>query len=516
MASGINRDNNNASLYGLQYLCNSNTFNSTCDFYITSRGLSYPTGIRTIQGNALLPTGNSFSQIGQNYSHINNYTSLVLSYYYNSNQAIQQPVYFNASVNPIGISISEQCPSHITGSEPFRLLTATETTNFNNEYDSVENTYLSLLYVYNQLMDGGNTNALLNQIQQSWSNNAMILRNELLSRSPYLTRFAIMEAAMQNILSPPVLLEVCMANSDATRDEDLLKFLQYEIVNPLPTYMIEMIRASWESSTTRTTMENAISGSSGRMAAISDNILNDLYLREELQGDTLATLDSCETIALKIYWLNRIQTIAAKYDLALIYFDLNNYEAAESLLNVVHSEFKFSDDQLADFNDFETYYYLLKHYKLNGYELSSLSHSQIDEWSNFATSGASNGRVRASNMLCFYYGLCAEEDYDLQSNGNRLYNEFKSPIVSEVNNISVTPNPVASEAKFGYSIASFIQNKSVLIIADITGKIIEKIYLENQEGKIKWSAENVKNGIYFYYLQNGDEKYAKGKLIVTH
>ena len=51
-----------------------------------------------------------------------------------------------------------------------------------------ETAYLNLLYTYNTLMDGGSTNNLLTQIQQTWSTEATTLRDELLLLSICIAR----------------------------------------------------------------------------------------------------------------------------------------------------------------------------------------------------------------------------------------------------------------------------------------------------------------------------------------
>jgi len=53
-------------------------------------------------------------------------------------------------------------------------------------------------------------------------------------------------------------LEICLANPDATKNNDFLIFLQDETANPLPDYMIALIESSWNNKTLRTDMENAL------------------------------------------------------------------------------------------------------------------------------------------------------------------------------------------------------------------------------------------------------------------
>jgi hypothetical protein len=244
VSQGVNRNNSISNATGLQYLCNVNASNDNYDFYISNKGGSN-VGIATSQGNPTYPAQNSFSLTGPigSFSDFNNTTSNPINYYWQS----IPPTYFNAPlVNLISTASTNSCPSHICPPpcDIARLLSSLEVAQFSSMYDSAETGYLNLLYSYNQLMDGGSTNILLNQMQQEWSDDANTLRNELLARSPYLSQDVLMEAARGGVLPPAMLLMICLANPDATRRTGFLDFLQYDIPNPIPQYMINLIVAS--------------------------------------------------------------------------------------------------------------------------------------------------------------------------------------------------------------------------------------------------------------------------------
>ena len=204
-----------------------------------------------------------------------------------------------------------------------------------NEYDSLETAYLNLLYSYNQLMDGGNTNMLLNQIQSNWSNEAIVLRDELLGLSPYLSQDILRDVANRNILPQAMLLMICLANPDATQSEEFIKFLTYDISSPLPQYMINMIIASWDQRTVRTSMENLLSDFSSNMSNISNKIVFDLYNRTVVDFDSISHSDTSDYNQQINYWLNRVQTLTAKYDLVETYISHDKFENADQVLNSI-------------------------------------------------------------------------------------------------------------------------------------------------------------------------------------
>ena len=119
-----------------------------------------------MQGTSKISAGNIFSYTGLTgtFTDINNVTAVALSYYFDQSKA---PQYYNSQVAPILAAFSNTCPSHIC-QNCNDLLTNGEIQQMTDSYDSSETAFLNLLYSYNQLLDGGNTNILLNQIQQSW------------------------------------------------------------------------------------------------------------------------------------------------------------------------------------------------------------------------------------------------------------------------------------------------------------------------------------------------------------
>ena len=285
VSQGVNRNNSFSNAIGLQYLCNVNVSNDNYDFYISNKGGSN-VGIATNQGTPFYPAQNSFTLTGPLFSDFNNTTSNPINYYWQS----ISPTFINTPlVNLIPTANTNSCPSHICPPpcDIARLLSSVEVAQFSSLYDSTETGYLNLLYSYNQLMDGGSTNILLNQMQQEWSDDANTLRDELLAMSPYLSQDVLMEAARGDVLPPAMLLMICLANPDATRRTGFLDFLQYEIPTPLPQYMINLIVASWDDGTPRTAMETMLANFSVDMATVSDKILEDIQKKMNLEVDSI-------------------------------------------------------------------------------------------------------------------------------------------------------------------------------------------------------------------------------------
>lgn len=515
-STGINRNPIDTRLTGLQYLCNENTSNDNFDFFISGKGSPF-SGIRLLQGTSKISAGNIFSYTGLTgtFTDINNVTAVALSYYFDQSKA---PQYYNSQVAPILAAFSNTCPSHIC-QNCNDLLTNGEIQQMTDSYDSSETAFLNLLYSYNQLLDGGNTNILLNQIQQSWSSNAVDLRDHLMGISPYVSADALREAAGQDIMPPAMLLMVCLANPDATRDEALLEFMQYSIVNSLSQYMVDLIRASWDDGTPRTAIENMLADYNSQMAVISDRLLSDLYAKMTLDMDSIIIGDTTDYSRQIIYWLTRAQTLTAKYDLIENYLAANELTSAELVLSSIPVDFTLSDDQQNAYNDYCYFYSFRNQLQQDSSDLSMLDSTQINQLMSFVQGELSFAKGMAQNALCFYYGMCREDDYSTEEASNRIRYHGNTPKSINTNTtamnvrIEVVPNPASQTTTFNYFIPT-IKEQIVLSVFDMSGKELKQFTVSDKQGTIKWDLGNVGSGLYYYTVKDGETKIAKGKITV--
>lgn len=260
---GLNRSTQ-SSLSGLQVLCNEFVDLTNCDIFVMhSLYANNNEGIRDFQGNFFdnHSAGNCFTQTNAApEANLKNGVSQPFFYYFNG---VVDPsnCYYPALHSPGIISVQQvngyYCPSHISDGDELPFDETRENTVI-IDYYMAETAYFNLLYSYLQQIDGGSTPSLLTEIQNTWPQEAWDLRNDLMSIAPFVSREALEEAAFSNILPDAMLLEVCLANPDATREEELLRILSDDIPNTLPSYMIDMIRDNWDTETTRTLLENGL------------------------------------------------------------------------------------------------------------------------------------------------------------------------------------------------------------------------------------------------------------------
>jgi hypothetical protein len=512
-ATGQNRANFSCgNLQGLQWLCNENYSNIGTDLY--ALGHNSNSGVRLFQGTSSSPAENLFSTTASTIN-FNNSTLSPVNYYYH----LPITTFNSNNVIPVPITNTNTCPSHICAPPcNQQLLAINDVNQLYSDYQNAEDDYLNLLYSYNQLMDGGNTNLLLNQMQQNWSSDAIQLRDELLALSPYLSQQVLIDAAKRNILPDAMMLMICLANPDATRSDDFLRFLQYNCPNPLPSFMINLIISSWNSGTIRTEMENILANYNQKMAFTSNKIINDLYQKNTLDVDSTDHLDTTNISNQICYWLNHSQTIEAKYDLVEYYYNQQLFTLAENTLLNIPTNFNLTDDQLTAYNDYTYFYYFKKSHLLNGQNLSELNESDLQTLISFASIRENFATALAQNTLCFYYDIC-RNDESIESSSNRIAqhvnNSFSFNFESLVNNnsVKVIPNPAIDFANFYYYLESLNGNAD-LGIYDNTGKLVTSFIITSKIGELKWDISTINNGIYTYQVTCNKTILTNGKLSI--
>ncbi len=511
LAQGQNR--NVTDVYtGLQYLCNQHSTDVYDLLVVEDDPSTSVDGVRHFQGEPpvvgttgpTISAGNIFTHSSVNdEGDLLNHTTWPIDYYYNASAFNEIPINYTPPpyVQPYPATNINTCP--VNSGSLSGTLTAATKSELTDKYNLAESAFLNLLYSYNQLMDGGDQNSLLSTIENSWSQNAWSLRNELMLKSPFLSSSVIKEAAMSNVMPEAMLLEVCLANPEGTQDTKLLYALQNDIPRPLPQYMIDQIIASWDVTTSRTAMEGSLAHYSHEMAVASDFLLTDLYF-DETDADHNAEIR---------YWLDRIQVLPAKFALADNYFNGDDYTSANDLLNSIPSQFNLSEQDLAELDRYQSYLNFRNDIKNDGRSLLQLKQTEIASLRSFAEGANDLPGIMAQNLLCFVYHACYSHEPNLSFGNYRKASAYHKASSQNVNRMDVTPNPSTTYASFSYEFP-LLRDKAVLKITDGLGRDIQQFDIRNKQGQIIWDLREVQKGIYFYQIRGDASINVAGKVVV--
>ncbi|PKP23426.1 MAG: hypothetical protein CVU06_08325, partial [Bacteroidetes bacterium HGW-Bacteroidetes-22] len=380
---GFNYNNLNTTdeAEGLVTICNENYLNTQYDIHVEPILSQKYTGINPFQTYLIkyedekLKSGanNKFSNPDDIDLQYNN-EGIFINYYYNTNIAEYQPTkYFG--IQPMEAVYENLCPSKINGLYPLVI---------NSELTSITLEYANLKYNYNQLIDAGNTEELIKLIQDEWSEDIWGLRTELLGQSPYLSQEAILSVAEENLLPPALLLEICIANPDATKDEGFLEKLRCCIPTPLPEYMINLIKASWENKTLRTDMEEQLSA----FKTYKDELFN--YLTEIMLSDTIYDYSNI---------INHLGTRGSYSDylsMAEIAINQDDFDQANLYLDILENNSeKLSEEEALEIASFRDYIAIRESLFLDSTTIYQLDSTQIASLETYASSNNYRGAILA-------------------------------------------------------------------------------------------------------------------------
>lgn len=493
---------NYSALYpfeGLVSLCNVNSDNKDHDFWVRKiDGYNY-NGINQFQGGVInaeiVAAGNKFpstSSVDYQYNNEANF----LYYLYNPNNPDEELTSYSTSNTILPVPGSENyCPSKINGLNIQTIQSELTNINFN---------YGNLKYNYNQLIDAGNTPELIRLIQDVWSEDIWKLRAELLGKSPYLSQEAIISVAQENLLPPALLLEICIANPDATRDQGFLDILRYGIPTPLPEYMINLIIASWDVKTLRTEMEEQLSA----FKTYRDEYQT--YKTEILFSDTIYNYTDI---------INHLETRGSYSDylsMAEIAINQDDYAQANLYLDILeNNNGKLSEEESAEVESYRDYITIRESIFLDTTSIYNLDSTQIASLETYASSNNYRGAILARNILCFLYDICIDDvsapPKMLRVGSNSNSGKNTTPYIASV---KVLPNPANSYVSFIWDMKSYDQ-PAILYIYDQTGKIVMTKKIENTQGQWIWDLKNTPSGVYVYTLKSDQLILFSGKVNVN-
>jgi hypothetical protein len=372
-------------------------------------------------------------------------------------------------------------------------------------YDSTKSSYNALEYNYRQLMDGGSTKELMLAVQGEWKDDVWKIRQEFMRQVPYLSRDILMEVARKNVLPQALFLEICLANPDATKDYGFLKFLQYEIPNPLPAYMIALIESSWSQKTLRTDMESALSA----MGSEKDYWLN-LLLSNALQ-------DSIQNRA-NIRSLYRDRASYSDYfSMAESYIEENDFDKAfETIYDLTESLPKITAEQEMEISDFKDYIAYRRKLHENSQSIHGLDSANLEWLITFENTHTGRGRVLAHNILCGLYDICLEElpEKSQAVSYGGAHGGATSASSPSAGKVQVFPNPAKEYASFIWDFGSF-DGTAQLSITDQSGRPLLTRALPGAQGQWIWETGSVPSGSYVYSVTANGLQIETGKIVVT-
>jgi hypothetical protein len=479
---------------GLQFLCNSFSNNSNAAYITTSTDWTY--GIKLYQGEATKSAGNVFSG---NTNSISNSSIWTVNYYHHGGTSIPTS---NVGSVTLYTATANTCPSSFGGG---LILMKGQSNGYldslENQSQNLKTTYNELYYTYLSQLDGGNTEELKSKIENNWSEDAWILRANLLEKSPYLSAEILLETAKLGTLPNAMLLEICMANPDATKSAYFTEKLNEATNEKFPEYMQEYIRTN-NQKTARTQLESQMASVYSELSTTKNFIKNSTATKDEYTtADRYSLSANGKELSDKI----------AQMDFCI---ENSQWAKADSVLQIIQND-KTYQDNLSLLEDFDKYIAFRAGLgertlaELKEYEISFLQELAVKEQ---RISGY------ARNILCYFYQLCYDKEYTDDNTTKKMtlqkeQSNYLEPIETTLYSVAIYPNPAKEFVNLSWEILDELKECHYQIV-NLNGQLVEKGIISQNKGELTLDTRNYRNGIYVISVFNGNELKATKKLVV--
>ncbi len=365
----------------------------------------------------------------------------------------------------------------------------------------------SIANVLTAVVDGGSTTLLTFDVQTSTPPDAIQIRNELLSESPYLSD-TVMKTSVnkEDVLDNAMIRDVLVANPQSAKSEAIMNMLEYRTV-PMPDYMMEQILAGEDTVGAKESLQSKKAWWD-REATKSYTHMVDHY-----KGNGIDTADTDSLLWLFDYRntlsssYHKVDWLQARgfYDLALtamneipVAFSLNptqssNHEAFVDFYEETH--LVYSDTSYA--------------FRIDSTRASALHRIMI---SNNDLPGAYARNVLLAAGKISYHEPIILPDTGLKVAKKRKFRGVKESDYPKV--ITVFPNPANDYFIVKFNLTECLE-QVVIKLYDGKGKVSHSFEVHNKQDQIIIPATNLNSGFYFLELYSGDKKIERAKIVVV-
>ena len=479
---------------GLSYICNENQ-NNWADFYAYGDNNS---GIQFMQGGLAKAAGNTFSPTGATW-HFYNETSRLIGYYYLNGSTVQYPEYVEF-VTREPVTTANSCPSHYGGIQSKSIqLTDAETQALAAEFGVADNAFSTIKTLYDQLTDGGSTENSLAEIAMAQPDDMWQLRSKLLGDSPHLSEEVLkMVADKTEVFTEAAIFDVLAANPDELRKVELITYLE-EKENPLPGYMIDILKQVAEGTSYRTVLTLQMTQHNSLRNRAAQDIIRSLTHSEEPDRQELRN------------WFANLQSLQADRQIIAFYLEENSFDEALMLAETLPAIYALEDDDLQEHNRFISLIQLQQSLQSENRKPDSLTTAEKSQLENMADLETASGAI-ARGILEFFFGETTVVCPSMQETVPEYKSSTPASVLQLTENsmqISVKPNPATAWAAFDYVLPEKT-SQAMLSITNASGKLVREIPLNQQQGQYLLDTRELAPGTYTYTLSaNGVSKTAK-------
>lgn len=394
------------------------------------------------------------------------------------------------SVNEITTSLygPESCPNNLAVQIIGSKSKAT------SEKQVIEDTEQTLM----SLVDGGDTEALKQEVIFTGDAEAYDSYNDLMSKEGYLSETVLEEvAAKETALNKAMVRDVLVANPQAAKSTKVQDKLDTRL-DPLPEYMRAQIQEGLTELSAKEYLDLRIAKA---------KVKHDYYIRKGVQqaieaGQEEGAADPTDAV---LTLLSNTNDLTFEYQKLEILDAKGRSTEAEQVLSLMQSMDK-SQKQVENLQDFIDIRTMLKTWEEAGKNMHALEQADIS-----ALKGYSQKNNKAAAKAIAILAINNELDYIApvympEDNTNRsaqTWSSFGAPTV-EKDMLKLYPNPAKDYFTIEYS---FTTNDKpiVLKVTDVQGKVVYTKQLQYKHDQLVINASTYSKGAYYISLFAGSQ-----------
>ena len=490
-----NGDNNTSNVNGgLRYVCNTNTGNNY-DFLVADAPGFTGSQVGPVQtdypnigetGLGERAAGNTFTPNNTNaFNDFWNETQaggIVYRYFLGVNQV---PLAYNNLFLPQAFLNSNGCASELTLNVSGNIINQNNLTSWQTHRNSSRSEWLNTRYLWKSLIDNGNTEELTDQVENAYSSNTWIERQKLLDISPFVSDSVLYAVANNTTVFPhPVAMDIFLANPNVLSDKTFIKYLE-EKSDPMPEYMIDILKDAGNQTTARTILENEMRSQQSIYMDAAQKIM-----RARTDDSTYTFLDQLEELK---QWRN----LPTEYELIEYYMEMGDYQTALDRYENIPAICDLSKNAKADYELYYSWLNLRRAIHDDNAHMDSLPRAFVAELQLLAEdnpySYAGNSAMIVLNEYCggAYYNVAyAPMEAAIEKSIRRKVKAV------ELQLMQVYPVPTNNLLNIKLDLPSEPKQKCIITIADATGKLMQNIVVSNPDQFFTLDLTQWKAGMY--------------------
>jgi hypothetical protein len=372
----------------------------------------------------------------------------------------------------------EACPSHLNGSglntNSERFIVSSESLEINSYEDSLAST-----------TDGGNTDNLNFEVQTSFPDEALLVRQQLLDESPYLSDTVMKSAiAKDDVLPNSMIRDVLVVNPQSAKSQEIVDMLDERIV-PMDDYMMDEIMQGVNTYGAKELLEQALGLHKTKKAKSISKLIH-LY-----KSDTSNYYSSNDSI-IDLY--ESFPSFTTHLDLVLFFLDVHDSASASSILTSIPNIFNLSAEEEEQLDWYSDLLELQWQFCVNPVSVDT---TLLQSLSDFMVNSDDLPEIYGRNIL-----INQEEFNYLEP--VYLPNIFKSteitsPFTPSGNKkayLKVFPNPAGRYFIIDYNTEHVPATSGIIRITDLSGRFSREINLIDNRNQIIVPTAGFDNGIY--------------------